>query len=487
MPLTPRHPSRTIHLTATGPSPRRRISAVASAACATTIALAATAATAGVAAADPNPAAPGCPRWTALLVPGTGETHPAADPTHTVGMLAPIGDGLRARYGPDIDVRTVGYTAAPAPYAPSETAGVQALTSTLSGLCESTRVVMAGYSQGADVVGDTTAAIGHGQGPLPADRVVAVGLISDPRRDPSTPQLGPAVAGEGMAGPRAQDFGALAGRVRTVCAEGDIYCATSPDASPALAAVGRAFTGNPTLLDDDPSQDSAASTGTPGSLDPSSVTRQVVNVLAGLAGFTANVPAIVGDLAQLPPLIAVGDIPGLHRVSGDLNNLFNPLVRMADKADLHLVARALSMAAPLDTSGWTAVAAQIVDILANVDVGRVATDIGQAQEIAWRAVEKLTIGDPIGGGLELVGFIPVAADLAAATASALSGDAGAQLSGLAQTFTGSTDPATAALTDLARQGGDAAQFAASGVHQNGYSDAVRQVLEWLTSQLDGAR
>ncbi|WP_280370750.1 cutinase family protein [Nocardia wallacei] len=479
--FTPRRPSRLTHPTATGPSSRRRISAVASAA---TFALATAIATAGVAAADPGPATAGCPRWTAVLVPGTGETHPAADPTHTVGMLAPIGDGLRARYGPDIDVRTVGYTAAPAPYAPSETAGVQALTATLSGLCESTRVVMAGYSQGADVVGDATAAIGHGQGPVPADRVVAVGLISDPRRDPGTPQLGPAVAGEGMAGPRAQDFGALTGRVRTVCAEGDIYCATSPEASPALAAVGRAFTGNPTLLDD-PSQ---GSTGTPGSLDPSSVTRQVVNVLAGLAGFAANVPAIVNDLAQLPPLIAVGDIPGLHRVSGDLNNLFSPLVRMADKADLHLVARALSMAAPLDTSGWTGVAAQIVDILAGVDVGRVATDIGEAQEIAWRAVEKLTIGDPIGGGLELVGFVPVAADLAAAAASTLSGDAGTQLSGLAQTFTSGTDPATtAALTDLARQGGDAAQFAASGVHQNGYTDAVRQMLEWLTSQLDGAR
>ncbi len=444
---------------------------------------ASTAAAAGIALADPG-AGPGCPRWTAVLVPGTGETSSAADPAQPQsGMLRPIGDGLVARYGGDIQVRYLPYAASLAPtYRASESAGVQALSDLLGGLCASTRVVLAGYSQGADAAGDIAARIGHGQGPIPADRVVGVGLLSDPRRNSGTAQLGSAVPGEGIAGPRDSDFGALNGRVRTVCAQGDLYCATSPEASPALAAVGRAFTGSP-----NPTDPGTASSGTSSlsGLNPSEVTRQVVIVLAGLAETAANIPAILGGISQLPQLVTAIDIPGLHRVSGELNTLFNPLVAMAAQVDLHLVAQALSMAAPLDTSGWTAVAAQIVNILANVDVNRVATDIGIAQEVGWRAAEKLAIGDPVGGGLELIGLVPVAADLAAAAASALAGDAGGQLAGLATTLHTSTTPATTgALADLARQGADAAQFYSSGVHQTGYDSGVRQLLEWLTSQID---
>jgi hypothetical protein len=223
-----------------------------------------------------------------------------------------------------------------------------------------------------------------------------------------------------------------------------------------------------------------------GGLDPSEIVGQVVGVLGGLAGFAADIPSIVGDLAQLPALIGAGDIPGLHQVAGDLNNEFSPLVTMAAGIDLHLVARVLALAAPLDTSGWTGVAAQIVDILAGVDIGRLATDIGQAQDIAWNAADKLADGDPVGAALALTGLVPVAGDLAATAASALTGDAGARLTGLAHTFTAATTPDTStALTDLARQGGDAARLAAPGGHENGYTTTgIRQVLDWLTSEID---
>ena len=466
----------------------------------------------GPAAADPPSNATSCPRWTAVLVPGTWEAPPAT-PDQSTGMLTPIGQGLRQRYGSNIVVRTLSYPASATPYNISEAEGVQALSTTLAGLCTSTRVVLAGYSQGANIAGDVATAIGHDQGPLPASRVVAVALLSDPRRNTSTLQLGQtSPPGEGIAGPRGEDFGALAGRVRTVCASGDIYCATSPQASPALAAVGHAFTGNTTTrptsdtataptpaLTPSPTTDPATSSqaspdstqvppGSLGGLDPSEVVEQVVTVLGGLVGFAADVPAIVNGLAQLPGLIGSGNLPGLHQISGDLNNQFAPLVQMAAQIDLHVVAQALALAAPLDTSGWIGIASQIVGIVANLDIGRIATDIGQAQEIAWGAVQKLTTGDPVGAALALSGVIPVAADLAATAASALTGDAGAHLAGLAHTFTATTTPGTStALGDLARQGSDAARFATSGVHQNGYTTAAQQVLNWLDSRIDQAK
>ncbi|WP_378733328.1 cutinase family protein [Nocardia brasiliensis] len=469
---------------ATTGSPGRLPARVTAAATAAVIAAAATAVT--IVGATTATADPGCAPLTAILVPGTTETNPAANPAQPAGLLTTIGNGLSARYGGDIDVRYLPYTAAPAPYRASANNGVTALSSMLSGLCASTRVVLAGYSQGADVVGDATAAIGQGQGPLDPARVLGVGLISDPRRDPATPQLGAPATGQGIAGPRA-DFGALAARVRTVCATGDLYCSTNPQAAPALSAIGRAFTGSNALPDS--AGDSSAPTPSAGTdLDPSSVTRQVVIVLGGLAEVAANLPTIVDDLGQLPARLAAGDLPGLHQLTGDLNTQFQPLVEMASKVDLRLVARALTLAAPLDQSGTVGAAAQIVNVLAGIDVARAARDIGTAQEIAWRALDKLTGGDPLGCGLELTGLVSIGADLAGLAAAALTGDGGAHLSGLASSFTTMTSPDTSrAFADLAREGGDAAQFYLGGVHQTGYDAAVRQVLEFLTSQIDAAR
>src|SRR5690606_8111561 len=150
---------------------------------------------------------------------------------------------------------------------------------------------------------------------------------------------------------------------RTVCAAGDLYCATSPEESPGLAAVGRTFTGHSSLLDD--TTTTPTSTGVP---DPSSATRQVILVLGDLTESAANLPAIGDIVLRLPPTVLAGDIGGTHRISGELNNLFSPLVRIADQVDLRLVARALSMAAAADPSGWTAVAAQVVGIIGRVDL-----------------------------------------------------------------------------------------------------------------------
>ncbi|MGV9832918.1 cutinase family protein [Nocardia niigatensis] len=456
------------------PSRRRgRAPARITTAATVTALLAATMTAAAIATAT---AAPACAPVTAILVPGTGETNATANPAQPVGLLATLGKGLAARYGGDIDVRYLPYPAAAAPYASSQTEGKQALSSLLGGLCSDTRVVLAGYSQGADVAGDVASAIGTGSSTITASRVAAVALIADPRRDSATPQLGTSTDGQGVSGPRTQGFGSLTDRVRTVCASGDLYCATSDQSSPAWSALGRAFTGE--------GQDStpAASTSSDGQLDAATMARQVIVVAGGLASFASGIPALLGDLGALPGAVLAGNIPEAHRLSGEINTAFSPLVQLADKADLGLVARALDLAAPLDSSGTTAIAAQIVAILARTDLSRVATDIGSTQEIAWRATEKLAGGDVLSAGIELVGMVPVAADLAATAAQALTGTSG---SGSSLTSALTSNPDTSGvLSDLARQGSDAARFYTSGVHQTGYETYLPAVLDWITAQID---
>ena len=453
-------------------------------------AVAATTVTAGVAAAEPTPGHTGaqCPRWTALLVPGGYETTPTATGQPMPEILTQLEQSLTARYGSDIEVRTL----ATATSGAGSVNGAE-LTAAVSGLCSDTRVVVAGYGQGAEVTGDLATRIGNSKGPIPAARVVAVALVSDPRRDPATTQLGTQVSGQGVTGPRTQGFGELTERVRTLCLDGDSYCTTTAESSPVLAALSRALatatsttsapaptaTASPTTTAKVPTTTSAptTTTGTASTeqLSASQVLAQVVTVLNGLASFTANVPAIVADLAQLPGLLAAAEVPGLHRVSGDLNNQFNPLVALADGLDLRLVARALTLAAPLDTTGVATIAAEIVGVLAGLDITRIATDIGKAQEIAWTAAEALAKGDPVAAFLTLTGLAPIAADLLSATASAFTGT---QFPTLTQTYNTATTTGTGT-GGTGPQNRDTAVFDATG-----YNTAAPVLTDWIVAAID---
>ncbi|WP_435593800.1 cutinase family protein [Nocardia sp. bgisy118] len=445
-------------------------------------AITATTVTAGVAAAEPTTGRTGtqCPRWTALLVPGTYETTPTTGQT-TAGILTKVGESLTARYRSDIDVHIL---TAPTTTGAGSASG-QELSAAVSALCSDTRVVLAGYGQGAEVTGDLATSIGNKAGPIPASRVVAVALVSDPRRDPATAQLGTPVSGQGVTGPRSQSFGDLVDRVRTLCAEGDSYCSTTAQNSPVLAAVSRALTattttttGSTTTSAKVPTTTTTAATST-GQLSVSQVLAQVVTVLNGLASFTANVPAIVTDLTQLPGLLASSDIPGLHRVAGDLNLQFSPLVEMVAGLDLRLVASALKIAAPLDTTGVALIAAEIVGVLADLDFTRIATDIGRAQEIAWTAAEALAVGDPVAAFLTLTGLAPIAADLLSATASAFTGT---QFPTLTQTYSTATTTGAGTTTGTAvpaPQNAATATFPATG-----YDTTVPVLTDWIVQAID---
>ncbi|MBF6178801.1 cutinase family protein [Nocardia otitidiscaviarum] len=169
---------------------------------------------------------PGCPSLYTVAIPGTWETGKDKDPEH--GMLSGVTDGLPGR------VDYVNYAATAFPwegdvYGASKaeaTANARNLVRAMAARCGSTKIAIVGYSQGADAAGDLAAEIGTGIGPVSPDRVVAVGLLSDPRRSPADIQIGPAAPGAGAGGPRVGGFGWIADRVRTICAIGDLYCST---------------------------------------------------------------------------------------------------------------------------------------------------------------------------------------------------------------------------------------------------------------------
>lgn len=174
-------------------------------------------------------AAPACPSMYVVAIPGTWETsdHPAGGADR--GMLLPVTNGLPS----SVRVDYVTYPATAFPwegdvYGASKRQAVRngrGMIAAMAKQCPGTRYGILGYSQGADAAGDLAAEIGTGNGVVPANKVSAVGLISDPRRSPTDAQVGPLVGGAGATGPRPGGFGWVSQNVRTICAPGDLYCA----------------------------------------------------------------------------------------------------------------------------------------------------------------------------------------------------------------------------------------------------------------------
>ncbi|MFQ6392850.1 cutinase family protein [Nocardia sp. KC 131] len=196
-------------------------------------------------------AAAECPDLYVVAVPGTWET---SDSKPGEGLLANVTDDLPS------DIRTdyVSYAATAFPwegdvYGRSKkqaTDNARRLVTAMAQRCDATKIALIGYSQGADAAGDLAAEIGTGFGPVRPERIVAVGLVSDPRRSPSDTLIGPPVQGAGAGGPRIGGFGLLEHKTKTFCADGDLYCATPPTDFAARFAgfLAQASDANPSQL-----------------------------------------------------------------------------------------------------------------------------------------------------------------------------------------------------------------------------------------------
>lgn len=178
----------------------------------------------------PRAEAADCPDMNVVAVPGTWETS-RDDPSQ--GMLSLVTRGLPGTVRTDY----VSYAATAMPwegevYGLSKKEAVtnaRGMVAAMAARCAATRFALVGYSQGADAAGDLAAEIGTGLGVVSPDRVVAVGLLSDPRRAPTDALIGPDVPGAGAGGPRLGGFGWLTPKVRTFCADGDLYCSVPND------------------------------------------------------------------------------------------------------------------------------------------------------------------------------------------------------------------------------------------------------------------
>lgn len=293
--------------------------------------------------------------------------------------------------------------------------------------------------------------------------------------------------------------------------------ATSPDLTSLSTAAGT-LGSQIAPLTTTPSDVLGSASGVLSVLKPTVVVNQVLGIATGVVSL--DIPAILANLTLLPQKVATLDAQGAHKVAGDLNNQLSPLVKMAAGVDMKWISQVL--AAIPDPSGYSQVAALVASILGGVDIIKLAHLVGQIQEIAWAAVEKLLpppgqLPDPLGAGAAMTGLVPVGLELASVAVNMLTGkaaDTGPPLLGKPSSGVTSTINTPEQNLDLAALGGslgrmanlqgakeltalvgeglDAVSFFASGAHQsynslvvdNAGRNAIQWISDWLNLQID---
>ncbi|QDQ99528.1 cutinase family protein (plasmid) [Tomitella fengzijianii] len=364
---------------------RAAAAAVASAAVAAT--LPATTATAAVASG-------GCDGFMAVLVPGTGETSEHADPAVPAGLLGQVGTALEDAYGASIAVVYPPYPAAAFNgmlYSQSVDQGIADVTN-LMRRCPDAQYVLAGYSQGAQIANDVAVAIGHGDGPVAAAQIEAVGLLANPRRGTDGAKIiGPPLAGQGIAGPNPRGFGALSGHVFDICHPDDKYCNIAAAKNSFLSSLGR-------VLGNDPAPDTGpAAGGKAGDTSARTSPAQPARVMSQTGGGT-------GMAAELG-----ADYGGAHLAAA---------VRAAERLPARVEQLGENPQAPVGWSRRSAVASQAAMIADTL------TPVGQTQ--AWlstnpAAQDKIAAAD---GGTPLSAAGDLLAGLADVDVASLAATAG---------------------------------------------------------------
>ncbi|MFI6043956.1 cutinase family protein [Nocardia sp. NPDC051321] len=338
-----------------------------------------------VASAEPN----GCATTFNLFIPGTWETDEDADPARPVGMLAPIADAIQRQQGPRSEIYFTPYMARAFDngytYADSKNTALANATAALrdyGSRCPTTRFTINGYSQGADAAGDLAADIGNDRGPVAADKVLAVGLLSDPGAGTKGEVVvGPGTAGTGIADPRPQGMGKLSGRVTSICDPKDLYCSIQKGINPLLGALGSILS-------------KTLSIGAP-QTDPN------LPVAAALTSdfSKADLPGLAADVAGLTTGLAAPAGIDLARVRTSANKLLdtlNPLVDLVDSGAANPAATARLVAASDGTAEHNA--GEVLTMAGESDLSGAVSAVSMIADTATkllnRGVGTLRAGSP---------------------------------------------------------------------------------------------
>ncbi|WP_242496877.1 cutinase family protein [Rhodococcus sp. Q1] len=269
------------------------------------------------------------------MIPGTTETSAHADPTVPTGMLAAVGDALEQRFGKNLDVVYVPYPGEAffngTSYAESKSRGDKAAAELME-RCPSSKYLIAGYSQGAQIGNDLAVNIGHGLGPVTPQQVKAVILLANPKRGTEGATLiGPPLSGQGIAGPAPEGFGKLAGKVFDICHPDDAYCNTDGQSTPFLASLGRIIANPPGAVDVSAELASTASPQTPTITGTSTVAQSsLVDELSSPGTWrNADLSAVFGAASQLAESVSSLDAAGPTSTTSAAN-----IARMTQQARL---------------------------------------------------------------------------------------------------------------------------------------------------------
>ena len=214
---------------------------------------------------ETEPAEPDwCPAVEFISVPGTWESAADDDPfnpqANPASFMLSITRPLQQAYDINhVRVFTVPYTAqfrniqtergrAEMTYDDSRAEGTAKLAGELrfvAQTCPSTKFIIAGFSQGAVIVGDVASQIGNSAGPIAPDRLLGAVMIADGRREngvgvnpgadvtgvgaeivmqPLQRVVSAATPGATMTGPRPGGFGLVEDRAFEICAPDDTVC-----------------------------------------------------------------------------------------------------------------------------------------------------------------------------------------------------------------------------------------------------------------------
>ncbi|TQC43204.1 cutinase family protein [Rhodococcus sp. WS4] len=368
-----------------------------------------------IAHADPT----GCVATFNLLIPGTWETTENADPHQPVGILKPVADAITAAHGDRAQVYTLPYMARAFDnghtYADSKIDALtkaEAVLTDVAGTCRNTKFTITGYSQGADAAGDLASQVGNDHGPVPADRVLAVGLLADPGAGTQGSAIvGPRTSGHGIADPRPQGMGTLSGRVASICDPGDLYCAIRKGDNPLLGSLG-------SILSKTPSTNGTSNTG-----GTSNVVGNAQLATALTSDFSgADLPALGEGVTALSQQLSQPniDVGAVAATASSLARTLAPIADLIDSGTAHAATAELS-AAPVGSPEHSA--SQVLSKAGASDLSAALTTVTTIADTAGKLAKPGT-----------------------STVAGASGDA-AQLSAAATTLGGHLAPLTSVPAD----------------------------------------